>query len=309
MWRFLAIPLFLIAVLLANLAFSRSRYSPKMLGIYDPEGRLDGENNISIQNIYFSWDDKPEKISESLEKYQKLGRVPLITLEPWPGEGKNLTGDKLLDEIGVGKYDQTIDQICRTLSEQEILVLIRWGHEMELPASRYPWSGASPQKYLQAYKHFVDKCRTCSDKFRFVWSPAGEEGLEKYWPGEDYVDIVGLSLYSFDKWEREYIGYQRSFSEIFSSRYDRVKNYNKPILIAEMGVTGSDSYKIEWVSAMHKDLGKYKQLVGLVYFNFLDTEGAWEKEFGIPDWRIPKEALQPFLSNLIKKEETVSLIY
>ena len=69
----------------------------------------------------------------------------------------------------------------------------------------------------------------------YVWSPVGSPGLHQYWPGPDYADYVGLSVYGFPQWDVRHYGRPRSFAEIFSEKYELVKGFGKPVLIAELG--------------------------------------------------------------------------
>lgn len=268
--------------------------TPKIIGMHDPEDVFTSEKGITMVSDYFAWNKDLGVISTELQKAVQQQRSFLVTIEPWPtpiGFQYN-SNDDLLKAIIEGKYDQITNDVCDILSLSQLPVYIRWGHEMELENSRYPWSHANPELYIKAYKHFVNICRTKGDQFKFVWSPAGEHGLEKYWPGGKYVDVIGLSIYSFDQYDEKYIGHKRSFKEVFMPRYDRVKNYGKPILIAEMGATGTDDYKLEWIGWMMNDLHNYPQLIGFVYLNTLDPQAIWEEGLDNPDWRLPKRVLQ-----------------
>jgi len=163
---------------------------------------------------------------------------------------------------------------------------------MEMSNSRYPWAGASPALFKEAYQKFVNLCKSKinSDNVKFVWSPAGEQGLENYWPGAEYVDLIGLSVYSYDQYEYKYFNRRRTFQEVFLPIYQRVEKFGKPILIAEMGVTGTDDYKIKWVENVINELNLYPRTVGFVYLNTLDPQAIWEVGLGNPDWRLPKSA-------------------
>lgn len=291
--------IFIVSVIIFILwliSYSYMTTYPKVIGMYDPDNVFIAEKSISITSNYFAWNKDTSVIAIELEKATEQQRTFLVTIEPWPEPVgfRYESNDELLEEVITGKYDQTINNICDILSKARKPIYIRWGHEMELTNSRYPWSNASPKLYIQAYKHFVDACRNKGKEniFKFVWSPAGEYGLENYWPGKNYVDVIGLSLYSFDQYDQKYIGHQRSFKEAFVPKYTRVKNYRKPVLIAEMGVTGTDNYKLEWIGQMMKDIHNYKKLMGFVYLNTLDPQAIWEEGLDNPDWRLPERVIQ-----------------
>lgn len=276
------------AIVVLAFGFDNTK-KPLVIGFHDPEGTFLNEKRITLTSDYFAWNKDLTVISDELKTAEASNRSFLVTLEPWPKPlgFKYDSNDQLLQAIVAGEYDETIQGICMILAPSKVPVYIRWGHEMELENSRYPWSHATPELYINAYRHFVTTCKKYSHTFKYVWSPAGEQGLEKYWPGAAYVNIIGLSIYSFDEYDLKRVGHKRSFREVFFSRYNRVKVYGKPVLIAEMGATGTDSYKMEWIGWMMKDIPNYKQLMGVVYLNTQDPQAIWEPGLSNPDWRLP----------------------
>ncbi len=292
----------LLFIIIVVFIFIYNKYifdKPKIIGFHDPENYFTDENKITITSSYFAWNKDKNLVVSMLDDVISKHRTLLITLEPWPKPVgfRYKNNDALLEAIILGEYDDFSREICSILSKSDSLVYVRWGHEMELNNSRYPWTNGTPELYINAYRRFVDICREQGKKFRFVWSPAGEVGLEKYWPGDEYVDIIGLSIYSFDQYDEKYVGHKRSFKEIFQPRYDRVKNYKKPVLISEMGVTGTDDYKLEWLGWMMKDLKNYKKLLGFIYLNTQDPQAIWEQGLGNPDWRLPMRATKILFVN------------
>ena len=70
-------------------------------------------------------------------------------------------------------------------------------------------------------------------------------GQEFYYPGDDYVDWIGLNGYN---WDGQSFGTRQSFSQLFYSAYVtmRINHPSKPIMIAETG-THVKHYKPKWV--------------------------------------------------------------
>jgi endoglucanase len=279
----------LAAVLVVNVYSFANTNKITQTGVHDPDDIFAEVPDITLSADYFAWNKDLNVIKTELQKSEESNRSFLVTVEPWPKPigFRHKTNDDLLRAIISGTYDQTTKEICQILSESQSPVYIRWGHEMELGNSRYPWTNGTPELYILAYKQFVTICRTQSDSLKYVWSPAGEIGLEKYWPGETYVDYIGVSVYSFDEYELKYFNQRRSFKDVFDPIYQRVKIYNKPILISEMGVTGTDEYKINWLQKMRNETHLYKNLAGFVYLNTQDPQAVWEQGLSNPDWRLP----------------------
>lgn len=265
------------------------------VGVYDPGFDYAQNTKITLENVYVSWDDDPKNIKQTVEDVLAKNRTPILTIEPWQELRATPAAKKLLLDISFAKYDKTIKATCTTLAEVKGEIIIRWGHEMELKNDRYPWSNGDPTEYKNAYKRFADACRTKSTTFKFMWSPAGDDGTEKYYPGDSYVDYIGLSLYSFEEWEIKNIGYHRSFDEIIEGKYNHVKAFNKPIIIAEMGITGDDNSQKKWMNAFANAVAKYPLITGVVYFNSKDVEGVWGKDISTPNWHISEKAIKPLL--------------
>jgi endoglucanase len=270
------------------------------LGVFDPEGLAQNTANINWQKDFAAWTDPAELLQNKVQAAVQNNRVPLLTLEPWPvSTDPAQRGDAFLTKVTAGAYDPQINTSCVALAGNGE-VLVRWGHEMELANNRYPWSGTTPQTYVGAYKHFIDLCRKLAPTVRFVWSPAGDVGSEQYWPGSSYVDYIGISVYSSEAWELANGGVRRSFIEIAKPKLSRMAKFNRPIIVAEMGVTGTDSYKASWLSAIKvRDL-RSPNLIGLVYFNSKDVEGAWGVGQTTPDWRLSPAGLLAFSALAVK---------
>ncbi len=72
-----------------------------------------------------------------------------------------------------------------------------------------------------------------------MWSPLGDEGMEAYYPGDDYVDLVGITVFGLQTWDRAKYGDDRSFEDVFAPRYERAASFGKPVVVAELGYVGA----------------------------------------------------------------------
>jgi beta-mannanase len=263
-------------------------------GIVDPESKFTNSKLITIENKFVAWDaDKNLDFTNALDEIINAKRIPMITVEPWglvkdkPYNMKDLNGEV---------YQNTIKTICRSVEARKKKTIIRWGHEMEQVGSRYPWGNGDSEGFKTAYKFWVDTCRTETKLVDFMWSPAGREGLEAYYPGADYVDIIGLSTYGYPEYEEKALGKKYNFEDHFNERYKRVEKYGKDVYLAEFGVAGTAEYKEQWLKqarASILDPFKYPNLRGVIYFQFFDKE-PWVEGINAPDFRIAT-SLFPFI--------------
>lgn len=267
-------------------------------GVYDhvfgpnTEKALRNAKKIAIEHIFVSWlslDDS--EIRESYAYAHERNRWLMITIEPFTDDKKHPAG-RLLAEIVAGTYDLNIEGLCREIGSLGSPVLIRWGHEMEHLSERYPWAGQPPDDFISAYRYFVRSCRNFASDVYFVWSPRGDIGLAEYYPGRQYADIVGISLYSFPVYSIDTVGHPESFVDVFAPRYQRVIAFNLPVIIAEFGVAGSPAYQASWMRGLFRNADKFPLLQSAVYFNAKDSPNVWPEKYGIPDWRISPEIFE-----------------
>lgn len=255
------------------------------LGVYDPDQGFARSDRLAIDHIFVSWTNpgSNEHIRQSFANAQARNRWLMVTVEPWPAQDAGPAG--LLADIVGRRYDAAIRSICKTMAEPGVPVFVRWGHEMEVRSGRYPWAGGDPSSYVRAYRHFVDHCREVSDKFLYVWSPAGDASLNSYFPGEQYADFVGLSVYDCPRCGVVSSGGKASAAHILHTKYGRVDQYRLPVIVAELGVDGEPAYREAELRELLASLGQYPRLHAVLYFNARDTAGAWPVLY-VPDWRI-----------------------
>jgi beta-mannanase len=275
-------------------------------GAYDPEGRLAGAADLGIEQVYLPWNGDAGRITEAVRAIRERGRVPLVTLEPWPAVWAGMAGDTLLRDVVAGGYDASIRESCAALGrESPQPVLVRWGHEMDLPVlvrrgqgtdptARYPWANGDAPGFVAAYRHFVATCRaTGATNVSYVWAPGGAATLQDFWPGPEYVDYVGTTVLAFAEWDVSR-GAERpaTFRELFDPRYELLQGYGKPVLLCEFATTGPPEYRRRWIAEAGEAFGAYPLLKGVVYFNAVDPV-AWGDDVGRPDLRVPPGVFPP----------------
>jgi hypothetical protein len=203
------------------------------------------------------------------------GYTPHITWEPKMG----------LTELTSGKYDEDIKKYGQAIAALGKPVVLRFAHEFN--GDWYPWSILNDQlvpaaTYVQAFRYVHGKIREAgAANAYFVWAPNNENGaknpqtLESYYPGDAYVDLIGMDGYNFgtsqtwSKWQ--------SFSEVFGKLYDWIMQAHpgKPVFICEMGTSSTGGNKNAWITDMFAQLEtRFPKLKGFVWFN-INKETDW----------------------------------
>jgi beta-mannanase len=261
-------------------------------GIYDPEERFAKSDQIGVEHIFVHWESNYVGRLRSASDYAaSRNRWLMVTIEPWPAHSRR--GEPLLTDITDGIYDSDLANIGSALGELNRPVFVRWGHEMEDLTGRYPWASRDAEAYIKAYRYFVDRCRLWSHgRFYFVWSPKGKQSMSAYYPGDAYVDYVGVSVYGLEQWDIDHYGKPLDFNERFSEIYSLASRYKKPVMIAELGVAGDAAYRRTWFTQVAAASSSFPLLRIVVYFNAEDPD-RWPDGQGNPDWRIAPGDLEP----------------
>ncbi|APZ96410.1 glycoside hydrolase family 26 protein [Fuerstiella marisgermanici] len=262
-------------------------------GAYDPTGELSDHNNLKIQHLYISWTQFDHKeLLAGISKAEAAGRQILLTVEPWPNRDDQ--ADTLLEDVTQGVYDESIDRVAEVLSESTVAKYVSWGHEMDQDLTeRYPWSGKDPQKFIAAYRYVIDRIRKSTEAdLSFVWVGVLKDTSVRYWPGDEYVDFIGMPVYSFPSWDQQTYGFIRDFRTTFEEKQNLIVDLDKPLMITEMGVAGSSDFESFWLHQAFLALDDYPRLTAVIFFYASDTEGAWGKNYPTPDWRVHPEAIR-----------------
>ncbi|MGB3798883.1 MAG: glycosyl hydrolase, partial [Lewinella sp.] len=256
------------------------------LGLFSPT-ETDGLSDLRrIENLdyrpdiissYIAWSGQPaaDTLDTHLARIASLGAIPMITWEPWishfpesdslPEAGQEKRG---LYHIAQGTYDAYVTRMAQRLRDVDGPVYLRFAHEFDNPA--YPWSqagGNTSEDFKRAWRHVWNIFdREGADNIAWVWNPWHAEGIQPYFPGETYVDYVGVTALNYGPdheaipsvtFEELYQPFQQVFNELT----------DKPVLLAEFGSLGDRRTKATWVTQATNYIAKHLPSVhGIVAF-------------------------------------------
>lgn len=145
-----------------------------------------------------------------------------------------------------GKYDKQILKWSTQVKELNKPVLIEFCPEPN--SNWFPWSGTevSPADYASAYQHIVELTREAGAN-NLTWffhlnytNVAKEKSIRfiDYYPGDEYVDWIGISLYGPSEFKEEYIPFEQQLSSTYEE-WSQISP-DKPLAILEWGM-GEDN--------------------------------------------------------------------
>ncbi len=250
--------------------------------------------------FFLQWPDDPKDRNfpeKALAAVDAFGATPVLTWEPMTiraGKEAAIPGRAILD----GEYDAYIlDFAARAKAFGKPLIL-RFAHEMNL--DRYHWGSAkkeygpgSPALYKKLFRRVADLFRRAgANNVRFAFCPNAESrpdepwnALSAYYPGDAYVDILGLDGYNFGASmtlaEHGWTSVFRSFPELFGAAFRRMRALSpeKPFFVFETACAESGGDKSAWVKDMIGTLIAW-QAAGFAWFE-ADKETDWRLGKGL----------------------------
>lgn len=214
---------------------------------------------------YAAWGDQFN--ANLLTPLWNRGQLPYIAWEPFT---------RPLAQIADGADDKYLQQFAADVTSYRMPVAISFAHEMN--GHWYPWGTKSTTAadYVRAWRHVHEVFLGAgATNVIWVWSPnvvnpLPEIALKPYYPGDGYVDWVGVVGY-FAKYGAS------TFDTLFGPTFDQVRGFSgKPLLIAETGSTPG-ARKPADIAELWRGVGARKDVIGFIWFN-LNKETDWRIE-------------------------------
>ena len=200
-----------------------------------------------------------------LSRWNATGEKMILGVDMLPNSGASLS-------VGAtGAYNQYFVTLAKSLvagGQADAIIRLGW----EFNGGWFPWAAnGQATVFVEYWQQIVDAMRSVAGQaFQFEWNPTrgdlGVGDLANYYPGDSFVDIVGLDIYD-NEWGA-YPGPQAEWQHILTQSYGLdwlasfASQHNKPMSIPEwgLGVTGNgmvgggdDAYFVQqmaqWISS------------------------------------------------------------
>jgi hypothetical protein len=267
--------------------------SSRWLGFYVPDvptnmaplASLESATSGHAAVVHFfisDWESFPLPRVQTIASH---GSIPLVTMDFVRSPAASCD-----DSILNGDIDGYLRDWANAAKSYGGVVWLRPFPEMNGNWSN--WCGAvgsnTTAKTVAAWKHVHDIFAAAgATNVKFVWNVNGTSvpdtsanAIEKYYPGDAYVDYVSVDGYNFGN-HASWSSWQTP-QQIFSDPYKRVTALtNKPLFIAETACTSNGGDKPAWITDFFKSMAtRFPKVVGVCWFSANKEE----------DWRADQNA-------------------
>ncbi|KZO95127.1 glycoside hydrolase family 26 protein [Calocera viscosa TUFC12733] len=205
-------------------------------------------------------------------------------------------------ELEYGLYDfaswqaDVISQAMKNLNDAGVPVWVRFAYEMNGCPAWNAW-GCDAGGFKQAWGIMASSLRYWAPDSKMLWSPNIDTdnnnwgNYDQYYPGDDTVDLVGLSFYSFGINQQENTApSQNLFTQTAGPFYDTYSaEKGKPFVLSETSAafhyyTGTEvatsggaselTIKSQWINQILSWDTHYAfpNMIAAVWFNFVKNE-------------------------------------
>ncbi|SDC72027.1 Copper amine oxidase N-terminal domain-containing protein [Paenibacillus sp. UNCCL117] len=233
---------------------------PKMLNYFDRSESIYGKKHA----LYLAYTQVGKPFPKQYaDRAKQAGAGLQIGWEPMNG----------LDAV----TDAVVRQWAKEAKAAGIPIFLRYASEMN--GNWIPWHG-DPDKYIRSFRMVHDIMEQEAPNVAMVWSPGDVPmySMDAYYPGDDYVDWVGVSLYSepYENGDPQQ-GNMQATSPVERLDYlYRTYAERKPIMISETAVSHyanipKESFTDYGTLNLQRLYGimpyKYPRLKSVTYFN------------------------------------------
>ncbi len=195
----------------------------------------------------------------------KPSNVPVIWSVPLTVWGTSL------EQVATGSYNGHFLQAAQALAQSKpssdgsIYVRVGW----EFNGSWMPWAAQGHETaFIQSFQNLVNTFRSVSTQFKFVWdvNAGGNYDPTKAYPGDKYVDVVGMDVYYTTQWDSAdpHAAFLNKVNQSYGLQWqqDFATAHGKATAISEWGIATNHSGPyiqdmVKWMSDHHMTYESY----------------------------------------------------
>lgn len=230
-------------------------------------------NYSNFENKY-----KHPNLEYRLQNAYNQNKTLELTLQTsWTNAGE---GNMVYDVLN-GEYDEFLKNYAKTVSDFGHPVLFRLGNEMN--GDWCPYSSYNTSKDTEIFKEFYRYIHKIfdeagADNVIWIWNPNGKSFPDfewndeaMYYPGDAYVDIVGLTAYNTGTYyaDEKWIEFAQLYDPIYSKA---TILYGQPLMITEFASSSVGGDKNQWVKNMFTHIASYPRIKVAIWWDGCDWD-------------------------------------
>ncbi len=208
------------------------------------------------------------------DRVRNHGSIPFVTWASAPATGAFTNA-----AIAAGAQDAYLRRWARAAK--------RWGHpfflrfDWEMNGSWFGWgvgpNGNTAADYVAMWRHVHRVFESVgATNVTWVWCPNVDldhlAPLASLYPGDEYVDWVGLDGYNWGTNPAGHNGGWETFEQVYRSTYDTIVKWiapGKPVIVSEVGSSEHGGSKAGWITDMLSVqlLKKFPKVAGVLWFD------------------------------------------
>lgn len=254
------------------------------------ESRIDHKFKLLLLYSEFNEKYDENQVRAFLDKAYSENRIVELTLQP---KKHHQQGNELFRVLD-GYYDDFLHAYAKDIADFSHPVLFRFANEMNGDWCEYSGYRMSldTELYREMYRYIYNIFKEHNAlNVIWVWNPNGKSfpdfnwnSEEMYYPGNEYVDVLGLTLYNTGNFYNgeEWV----EFSELYTPLYEKaMKQYDMPFMITEFSCARKGGNKEKWTEQMISEIERFPNIRFAVWWNGADftPDGTLARSYYIND--------------------------
>jgi len=293
-------------------------YADFTWGIFEPDTAIFSYNQLEYYEKYLDYEfpvilnysefcgGKHKNLKQRLDMAWSYGKVLELTLQTTAVENGNMIYDILN-----GKYDEFLYDYAEVIADFEHPVLFRLFNEMNgdwcIYSAYHTAKDTLIFKEVYRYVYEVFEEQGANENTIWVWNPneGSFPGFDwnhtlMYYPGDEYVDIVGLTAYNTGTYYAAVGETWKEFDQLYDDLYAQYCQwFEQPLMITEFACANMGGDKAAWIASMFETMTKYSRIKMAIWWDGCDwdSEGNVARSYFLDE---TKETLDAFKNGLKK---------
>jgi len=269
--------------------------APLTWGIFEPDTALFEYNKLKWYEATFEYEFpmilnysefqntyKHPNLKQRLETARNNGKVLVLTLQTTLGGMPD--GSNQIYKILRGEYDEFLRDYAKVIADFGHPVMFRLANEMNGDWCDYSAFHTSKDTVIfrEFYKYvysFFEKAGANANTI-WLWNPNGGSFPNfkwndelMYYPGDEYVDIVGMTKYNTGTYYWQVGEKWQEFYELYNDMYYQYcEKYGQPLMIPEFASASMGGNKEQWVIHMFEDIKMYDRIKVAIWWDGCDWD-------------------------------------